>query len=241
MGFPWRWAVGWQRLAIGAVALAATACLAPAAHTQSSSRTPTGTVCATQAGMFLSPTEFDPQMVVSSQSGTQGPVGFGAPGSSSASPFIGGLHFLWMQVENERISGLPDSFGPLNYSPLVTQSPTRVFEVVETVQTFAGQSDATRFVGMFGQSSAAAPRVVVAGKLVTVTSDRAVNLGLGDESIAQERPSPSPGFPSEVQFVMRRGTTVATLELVGGSNLHEPAVTALAGEALTQVQTACSL
>ena len=207
-----------------------------AVHDQSSSppQALSAAVCAQQSEVFLAVSEFDPRMVVTHQYGQKQLTLLGIGDETD------GLQFLWTQVVNEQVTDEPaDTIGPLKPDPLVAQSPNRVLAVTETVQTLADVANASKFFAMFGKGSRA--QVNVSGKLVTVSSGAPIKMGLGDESMAQETSAPTSNIPTELQFVIRKGTTVVNLELLGGANLQVPAFAGLAGKALAQVERTCSI
>ena len=195
-------------------------------------------VCTASPNLLLAPTALDPNMVITAQFGGPGPEGFAPPGGPSS---VGGLQFIWMEGVNGAVSGLPADFQRLNASSWATQYPDRVLEYVETIQTFADTSNASRFLSMFGGTPHSGPQIVSGGKLVNAPAGSQSSLNLGDESIELVIAPAAAGYPAEVQFVMRRGTTVVTLALLGGSNLQGAPFAPIAAEALAQVETGCSI
>jgi len=195
--------------------------------------------CAKNAGVLLEPSVFDPEMVTTQGFSNQGPTLHAHAGSTTQTVVHSG--FLWMQDANDQLGELPIGFNRLSPSPLVTQYPSRILAVIQTVQTFDSTSDASQFVAGFTGGGSTIPQVIISGALVPVPANPAANPGLGDESIVVEIRPPTSGFAAVVQFVMRRGTTVVTLELIGGSDLRTRAVVGLASQALARVEAICSI
>ena len=193
--------------------------------------------CAQTGSLFLAPTAFDPQMVVTAQFGNPSVMGHSGSGREHT---VGNLRFLWFEAINEQVQGIPTTFGPRDPSPLAAESPDRVFQVVETAQTFSTVADAMQFVTMFEPNPTQVAEVPVAGKLYRVQSSSSIT-NLGDEAIVIATPSPSTDYPASVQYVMRLGTTVVTLELVGGNHLTAVRTQVSAGRALAQVEGRCGL
>lgn len=194
--------------------------------------------CAEAGNLFLPSTTFDAEMVVSSQAGGPAPTGIGVAGSSA--PAVGGVSWVWYQVVNERLSGLPSDFGPNDSNSWVTTYPRRILEVTETVDTFSSAADASTFLSEFTTDGPIPPEVIVSGTSYPAKSEPAKALGLGDESISRERRPPATGFPALVQYVVRLGTTVVTLELVGGNGITAAGSSDFASMAVAQVQQTCS-
>lgn len=172
-------------------------------------------VCAGHSGIFFPPTNIDPKMVVTATASEASPPTMGIPVSGSPPPTV--APYEWFQSEQAQLSTLPPGFGLYNPSSLVTQDPLSVFQVVETIQSFPSPADAETFVSLFSPASVKAE--VPNGSSLAPVSSNEQTLSLGNESLVLVTTAPVANMPHDLQFVVRVGATVLTVEFVGGSGI----------------------
>jgi hypothetical protein len=189
------------------------------------------TPCA-EGDVLLQLTLIDPAMERTSQMSEQAP-----PQNLHVAP---PLNSEWFQAQDGAVRGLPANFGPRNASELVSKDPSRLFQAIETVQTFVSGDDASTFLQKFRPDGMTVPQVPVPGVFdpqpVRIATDTPA---LGDEALMIEQSLPEANIPVDVQYVIRHGSTVITLELIGGLDVTPSSTLRLAQAALDTVVAAC--
>jgi hypothetical protein len=113
------------------------------------------------------------------------------------------------------VRGLPANFGPRDTSLLVSGHPAQIFELVETVSTFQSNANASLWFDGWPGVSALALQALVSGQSRSADPSLAA-LGQADEAAVTTWPRAGVEMPSDIQYLMRTGTTVVTLDLIGG-------------------------
>lgn len=197
--------------------------------------TPPAGVCAATSGVLLQPVTIAPHLVVTSVGGRPVPVLLGqrVPGAAAASGFE------WTADENAAVLDLPTNFGPRNASTLVPAFPTRIDQLIETVNTFATVADAIRWFAAWPGVSALPPSAVDSG----TTRDGIPSFALltsADEAIVTNWSGTARDTPSDYQYLMRTGNTVITIEFDGGDQVSEASTETYARAALKLVLRECA-
>jgi hypothetical protein len=182
-------------------------------------------------GIFLPPAAAGPTMVITSIAGDPAPVLLGRFTLAKAG-------FTWTEAENAAVRDLPADFGPRNASPLVTAFPTRIDQFVETANTFNTVSDAERWFASWPGVSSLSPQMLDPGAIRAANPDVAP-LTWADEALVTDWTLAEFDIPSDIQYLMRIGSTVISLELIGGNELTNASTISLARRALTTVVRAC--
>jgi hypothetical protein len=198
--------------------------------------TPPAGVCAATPGVLLQPVTVAPDLAVTSLGGRPALVLLGQPVLGAARPDVG---FEWTADENAAVRDLPANFGPRNASALVPAFPTRIDQIVETANTFATVADAIRWFATWPGVSALPLSSIDSGS----TRDSIPTVALltqADEAIFTNWSDSVPDTPSELQYVMRTGDTVITIEFDGGDQVSEASTETYARAALELVIRKCA-
>lgn len=196
-----------------------------------------GLLCAKRAGALVAGSRIAPGLVETNMLSEPALQSTGVV-IGSRSPHI--APYQWVQAEQFAIPHLPPSFGLRDPSSLVTGGG-KILQAVETIQSFPTVQAAERFTGEFGTQVAPA-QVVVGSHRIAVTTRQAVLPGvtrLGEEVRAFSISAPSPTFPAEAQYVIRNGTVVRTLALLGGRGVTAASEVSVASAFARSSQTAC--
>lgn len=147
--------------------------------------------------------------------------------------------YLWFQGQDEEVAGTPATFGPRNVEAQVIGSkPKTVITATETVQSFPSSSDASKFLGGFAPH-APLPQVFADRALHQVQSSSTPLSGLGNQALVTVRSVAVAGVPNDIQYAVRDGATVLTLQLVGGQQLSVANTEAFAQSALSKLTSVC--
>jgi hypothetical protein len=190
-------------------------------------------VCAALPNIFLPPTSVAPNMVINSLVGEPAPLGQLTPKTVAAAGFA------WTEAENAAVRHLPVDFGPRNASTLVAAFPIRIDQLTETADTFATVDDAVRWFASWPGVSALSSDELERGPIRDAIPAVAV-LTYADEAEVTDWTRPVLDTPADIQYVMRTGTTVITLEFIGGEQVTETSTEAYARAALAVVVRRCS-
>ena len=174
-------------------------------------------------------------MVITSLGGEPAPVLLGqrTPETTTAAGFA------WIEAENATLRDVPADFGPRNSSSLVSAFPSRIDELTETVNTFATADDAVRWFANWPGVSALSPEDLNPGAIRDAIPAVAL-LTRADEAEVTDWTRPGFDIPTDIQYVMRAGNTVITLEFIGGEQVTEGSSEAYAHAALALVVRSCS-
>ncbi len=147
--------------------------------------------------------------------------------------------YLWFQSQDEEVAGTPATFGPRNPAPNVIGSkPKTVIMAIETVQSFPSSSDASKFLGEFAPQGPL-PQVFANGATHQVQSSSTPLSGLGNQALVTVQSVAVAGVPNDIQYAVRDGATVLTLELVGGQQLGVANTEEFTQSALSQLTSVC--
>ena len=146
--------------------------------------------------------------------------------------------YQWFSDINAALPGLPRNFGPYDASAVVNTGPTRIFQAIETIQSFPNSADAASFLRMFEQPAAQA-EFIVNSKIRHVGFEMRKIGGLGSQAIAITSQAHSAGFPVDVQYVVRTGSVVTTLQPIGGREVTASRELALARQAQAHMLRTC--
>ncbi len=191
-------------------------------------------VCAALPDIFLSPKSVAPNMVINSLVGEPAPVLLGLTRKTAAA-----AGFAWNEAEDAAVRDLPTDFGPRNASTVVAAFPKRIDELTETANTFATVDDAVRWFASWPGVSALSPDDLEPGPIRDAIPAAAL-LTYADEAEVTDWNWPALEIPTDIQYVMRAGTTVITLEFIGGEQVTEASTEAFARAALALVVRMCS-
>lgn len=160
------------------------------------------------------------------------PTGYGVAEAGPLFPTM-----VWVQAENFSTAEA-SLMSPRMPSVYARQHPTVISHVVESVQTFASQADATSFASDFGQAQVV-PQVVTATGRMSMHWELLSGFRAGDQSLVTDLSLAEASVPSQIQIVLRVGDTVLTLEAVGGTQLRASDVESMALSALHHLQSVC--
>jgi hypothetical protein len=175
-------------------------------------------------------------MVITSLSGEPAPV---LLGTLPPEPVMPAAAFEWVEDENAALRDLPTDFGPRNASTLVSEFPTRIDQVIETANTFTSVNDAARWFATWPGVSGLSPQVLDPGAARNANPAVAA-LAQADEAEVTNWTRPGFGTPSDIQYVVRTGNTVVSLEVIGGERVTDVSTVSLARAALNLVVRECA-
>jgi hypothetical protein len=193
-------------------------------------------VCAAMPGVLIPPTSVAPELITTSLGGEPAPVLLGQPTPGTAIP---APRFEWTEEENAAARHLPPDFGPRNPSVLVSEFPTRIDQLIETANTFVTTNDTVRWFATWPGVSALLPQEVEPGTTRNANPDVA-QLDQADEVEVTNWSRADPDIPTAIQYVMRIGDTVITIEFIGGDQVTDASTEAYAAAALQHVERTCA-
>ncbi len=197
--------------------------------------TPPATACAGNSDAILPASTFGGHMVITTSFGEPQPI---YPSVIMPGQKLPPTPFLWLEDRNYAVPGLPSNFSALSPSPLATQDPSMIFQAVETVNSFKTVADAIGWANGFLQTGPA-PAAWISGKNVLVPAAAVAVSNMGDFTFASVQAIPGSSLPVKVFFVIRRGATVLTLSLTGGSQVTVASALPIAREAVGNLTSSC--